>query len=102
MVRGGGGGRDGCGDHGGGEIDGQGLEFVERFDERKNVMVSWNRTGACFDDECRPRLVGFLRCRNVRVWNISLTQPAYWWCVFWTLLFLYLYSFVVVRLSFRD
>lgn len=63
---------------GGGEIDGQGLEFVERFDERKNVMVSWNRTGACFDDECRPRLVGFLRCRNVRVWNISLTQPAYW------------------------
>ncbi|KAG5555603.1 hypothetical protein RHGRI_006299 [Rhododendron griersonianum] len=63
---------------GGGVIDGQGLEFVERFDERKNVMVSWNRTGACFDDECRPRLVGFLRCRDVRVWNVSLTQPAYW------------------------
>ncbi|KAE9466022.1 hypothetical protein C3L33_02069, partial [Rhododendron williamsianum] len=54
---------------GGGVIDGQGLEFVERFDERKNVMVSWNRTGACFDDECRPRLVGFLRCRDVRVWT---------------------------------
>ncbi|XAR68555.1 hypothetical protein NMG60_11003723 [Bertholletia excelsa] len=63
---------------GGGEINGQGLEFVERFDERKNVMVSWNRTGACLGDECRPRLVGFLRCRNVRVWNISLIEPAYW------------------------
>lgn len=67
---------------GGGEINGQGLEFVERFDERKNVMLSWNRTGACLGDECRPRLVGFLRCRNVRVWNISLIEPAYWWCVF--------------------
>ncbi|PSS15645.1 Polygalacturonaseprecursor [Actinidia chinensis var. chinensis] len=63
---------------GGGEINGQGLEFVQRFDERKNVMVSWNRTGACLGDECRPRLVGFLRCRNVRVWNVNLTQPAYW------------------------
>ncbi|KAL6987084.1 hypothetical protein U1Q18_012842 [Sarracenia purpurea var. burkii] len=63
---------------GGGEINGQGLEFVERFDERKNVMVSWNRTGACLGDECRPRLVGFLRCRNVRVSNISLIEPAYW------------------------
>lgn len=67
---------------GGGAIDGQGLEFVERFDERKNVMVSWNRTGACLGDECRPRLVGFIGCRNVRVWNVTLTEPAYWWSVF--------------------
>uniref|UniRef100_A0A7N0UV94 Rhamnogalacturonase A/B/Epimerase-like pectate lyase domain-containing protein n=1 Tax=Kalanchoe fedtschenkoi TaxID=63787 RepID=A0A7N0UV94_KALFE len=63
---------------GGGAIDGQGLKFVERFDERKNVMVSWNKTGACFGDECRPRLVGFLRCRNVKVWDVLLTEPAYW------------------------
>ncbi|KAI7992133.1 Exo-poly-alpha-D-galacturonosidase [Camellia lanceoleosa] len=69
---------DDVGITGGGEINGQGLKFVERFDERKNVMVSWNRTGACFGDECRPRLVGFLRCRNVRVSNISLIEPAYW------------------------
>lgn len=66
---------------GGGSIDGQGLKFVTRFDEKKNVMVSWNHTGACFDDECRPRLVGFIGCRNVRIWNVRLTQPAYWWCV---------------------
>lgn len=66
---------------GGGEIDGQGLKFVKRFDEKKNVMVSWNQTGACLGDECRPRLVGFLRCKNVRVWNVTLTEPAYWWCV---------------------
>ncbi|XP_052173474.1 exopolygalacturonase [Diospyros lotus] len=63
---------------GGGEIDGQGLEFVERFDERKNVMVSWNRTGACLGDECRPRLVGFIGCRNVRLSGIRFVQPAYW------------------------
>ncbi|KAK9290900.1 hypothetical protein L1049_009079 [Liquidambar formosana] len=63
---------------GGGVIDGQGLEFVEKVDERKNVMVSWNRTGACYGDECRPRLVGFLGCRNVSVWNVTLTEPAYW------------------------
>ncbi|XP_062167626.1 uncharacterized protein LOC133873860 [Alnus glutinosa] len=63
---------------GGGVVDGQGLEFVERFDERKNVMVSWNRTGACLGDECRPRLVGFLGCTNVRVWNVTLREPAYW------------------------
>ncbi|KAL5719676.1 hypothetical protein ACHQM5_012426 [Ranunculus cassubicifolius] len=61
-----------------GVIDGQGLKFVERFDEKKNVMVSWNSSGACYGDECRPRLVGFLGCRNVRVWNVELTQPAYW------------------------
>ncbi|EXC30915.1 hypothetical protein L484_028097 [Morus notabilis] len=66
---------------GGGAVDGQGLAFVERFDERKNVMVSWNRTGACSGDECRPRLVGFVGCRNVRVWNVTFTKPAYWWSV---------------------
>ncbi|KAL7138541.1 hypothetical protein ABFS83_10G170700 [Erythranthe nasuta] len=63
---------------GGGEINGQGLEFVKRFDERKNVMVSWNETGACLGDECRPRLVGFIGCRNVRVWDVSFNEPAYW------------------------
>ncbi|PWA64108.1 pectin lyase-like superfamily protein [Artemisia annua] len=63
---------------GGGVIDGQGLRFVTRFDERKNVMVSWNETGACLGDECRPRLVGFVRCRNVKVWDIHLSEPAYW------------------------
>lgn len=63
---------------GGGVIDGQGLKFVKKFDAKKNVMVSWNSTGACLGDECRPRLVGFLGCKNVRVWNVNLTQPAYW------------------------
>ncbi|KAI3667363.1 hypothetical protein L6452_42419 [Arctium lappa] len=38
---------------GGCEINGQGLEFVVKFDERKNVMVSWNQTGAYTGDECR-------------------------------------------------
>lgn len=64
---------------GGGVVDGQGLKFVQRFNEVKNVMVSWNQTGACLGDECRPRLVGFIGCRNVRVWNIRLRDPAYWW-----------------------
>ncbi|CAI9100089.1 OLC1v1037019C1 [Oldenlandia corymbosa var. corymbosa] len=63
---------------GGGEINGQGWEFVKRFDERKNVMVSWNETGACSGDECRPRLVGFVDCRNVRIWDVNLIEPAYW------------------------
>ncbi|XP_050291036.1 uncharacterized protein LOC126731811 [Quercus robur] len=63
---------------GGGVVDGHGLGFVKRFDVRKNVMVSWNTTGACLGDECRPRLVGFIDCKNVRVWNITLTEPAYW------------------------
>lgn len=72
----------GVGITGGGVVDGQGLGFVERFDKKKNVMVSWNRTGACLGDECRPRLVGFLGCTNVRVWNVTLREPAYWWCVF--------------------
>ncbi|KAF3773302.1 Exo-poly-alpha-D-galacturonosidase [Nymphaea thermarum] len=64
---------------GGGGIDGQGEKFVERYDERKNVMVSWNATGSCRGDECRPRLVGFVDCQNIRVWDVRLTQPAYWW-----------------------
>lgn len=68
----------GVGITGGGVVDGQGLGFVERFDKKKNVMVSWNRTGACLGDECRPRLVGFLGCTNVRVWNVTLREPAYW------------------------
>lgn len=66
---------------GGGVVDGQGLKFVVRKNERKNVMVSWNQTGACLGDECRPRLVGFLGCKNVRVWNVNLREPAYWWSV---------------------
>lgn len=73
---------------GGGEINGQGLEFVKRFDERKNVMVSWNETGACLGDECRPRLVGFIGCKNVRIWDVSFNQPAYWWYVVLACLFL--------------
>lgn len=63
---------------GGGVVDGQGLKFVKRFNERKNVMVSWNSTGACLGDECRPRLVGFIGCTNVKVWNVRLSEPAYW------------------------
>lgn len=70
----------GVGVTGGGEINGQGWAFIRRRDPRKNVMVSWNSTGACLGDECRPRLLGFLRCRNVRIWNIRLVDPAYWWC----------------------
>ncbi|XP_031103384.1 probable polygalacturonase [Ipomoea triloba] len=71
-------GADDVGITGGGEINGQGLKFVQRFDERKNVMVSWNQTGACLGDECRPRLVGFIGCRNVKIWNVSLIEPALW------------------------
>ncbi|CAA0387086.1 unnamed protein product [Arabidopsis thaliana] len=63
---------------GGGAIDGQGSKFVVRFDEKKNVMVSWNQTGACLGDECRPRLVGFVDSINVEIWNITLREPAYW------------------------
>lgn len=63
---------------GGGEINGQGLKFVRRFDEKKNVMVSWNHTGACLGDECRPRLVGFIRCRNIKVSDVRLMEPAHW------------------------
>ncbi|XP_008795718.2 exopolygalacturonase [Phoenix dactylifera] len=68
----------GAGITGGGEINGQGEAFVVRRDPRKNVMVSWNRTGACLGDECRPRLVGFIDSKDVRIWDINLNQPAYW------------------------
>lgn len=63
---------------GGGVVDGQAMKFVVTKNEIKNVMVSWNHTGACSGDECRPRLVGFLGCRNVNVWNVRLREPAYW------------------------
>ncbi|KAI5076362.1 hypothetical protein GOP47_0008427 [Adiantum capillus-veneris] len=62
-----------------GVIDGQSCKFVESFNSIKNVMVSWNQTGACYGDECRPRLLGFLDCDRVHIWNIQLHQPAYWW-----------------------
>lgn len=63
---------------GGGVINGQGFRFVKEFNEKKNVMVSWNETGACLGDECRPRLIGFLDCERVSVWDIHLHQPAHW------------------------
>lgn len=63
-----------------GTIDGQSSKFVESFNSIKNVMVSWNQTGACYGDECRPRLLGFLDCERVHIWDIQLHQPAYW-CV---------------------
>ncbi|RWW14352.1 hypothetical protein GW17_00021882 [Ensete ventricosum] len=65
---------------GGGEINGQGEAFVVRRDPRKNVMVSWNATGSCRGDECRPRLVGFIDSVDVVVSDVTLNQPAYWWC----------------------
>ncbi|KAK1288180.1 hypothetical protein QJS10_CPB19g01041 [Acorus calamus] len=69
----------GVGIEGEGTIDGQGGAFVERIDDRKNVMVSWNGTGmGCLGDECRPRLVGFLGCEGVAVSGIRFVQPAYW------------------------
>ncbi|EFJ38828.1 hypothetical protein SELMODRAFT_437695 [Selaginella moellendorffii] len=63
---------------GGGEVNGQSSKFVVRYDPKKNIMTSWNVTGNCLGDECRPRLVGFLRSTKIRVWNIDLRQPAYW------------------------
>lgn len=63
---------------GGGVVTGQGLKFVEEFKPEKNAMVSWNVTGNCLGDECRPRLVGFVNCKNVHIWNMFLEQPAYW------------------------
>ncbi|KAJ4799564.1 Pectin lyase-like superfamily protein [Rhynchospora pubera] len=68
----------GVGITGGGEINGQGGEFVVLENERKNVMVSWNATGKCLGDECRPRLVGFLDSKDVKVSDLTLNQPAYW------------------------
>lgn len=64
---------------GGGVITGQGHAFVAEFKSEKNVMVSWNVTGDCLGDECRPRLVGFINCKNVHVSNVFLEDPAYWW-----------------------
>ena len=66
---------------GGGIITGQGLKFVVEFKQEKNIMVSWNETGDCSGDECRPRLVGFINCKHVHVWNVFLQEPAYWWYV---------------------
>ncbi|KAJ6804244.1 exopolygalacturonase [Iris pallida] len=68
----------GVGITGGGEVNGQGERFVVREEARKNIMVSWNRTGDCEGDECRPRLVGFVDSDRVKVWNVTLNQPAYW------------------------
>lgn len=68
---------------GGGVVAGQGLAFVVEFKEEKNIMVSWNVTGDCRGDECRPRLVGFRNCKNVHVRNIFLQDPAYWWYLSW-------------------
>ncbi|KAL3680884.1 hypothetical protein R1sor_023840 [Riccia sorocarpa] len=63
---------------GGGTVDGQAEKFVVRYDTRKNIMVSWNQTGDCKGDECRPRLLGFIDSRNIRVKDVFLHQPAYW------------------------
>ncbi|KAI3938605.1 hypothetical protein MKW98_016110 [Papaver atlanticum] len=59
-----------------GTIDGQGEKFIETFDKKKSVMKSWNTTGACHGDKCRPRLVGFLDCKNVTVYGVELRIPA--------------------------
>jgi polygalacturonase len=70
----------GAGVTGGGEINGQSGAFVVTPSEVKNVMVSWNTTGDCQRvDECRPRLVGFIDSKDVRIHDITLNQPAYWW-----------------------
>lgn len=63
---------------GGGVVSGQGLKFVVKFEERKNVMVSWNTTDACHGNECRPRLIGFVNCKNVHIWNLLLQEPPLW------------------------
>ena len=69
----------GAGVTGGGEINGQGGAFVITPNAQKNIMVSWNVTGDCEGDECRPRLVGFIDSKDVRIHDITLNQPAYWW-----------------------
>ncbi|RDY00649.1 Exo-poly-alpha-D-galacturonosidase, partial [Mucuna pruriens] len=64
---------------GGGVVDGQAAKFVVREDPRKNIMVSWNQTGACLGDECRPRLIDYiLTCslHLVRSDNISIHDIA--------------------------
>lgn len=61
-----------------GVIDGRGEMFVQRKDPKKNIMVSWNQTGKCDGDECRPKLIGFLDSTDVKVEGINLLQPALW------------------------
>ncbi|GJM98432.1 hypothetical protein PR202_ga15446 [Eleusine coracana subsp. coracana] len=68
----------GAGVMGGGEINGQSAAFVVTPNEKKNIMVSWNATGDCQGDECRPRLVGFIDSKDVKIHDITLNQPAYW------------------------
>ena len=64
---------------GGGVIDGQGRKFVVTFDESKNVMASWNQTGACEGKACRPRLAGIVNCTNVHISNVEFRDPPLWW-----------------------
>ncbi|KAI3944772.1 hypothetical protein MKW92_034571 [Papaver armeniacum] len=60
----------------GGTINGQGRKFIEKFDEKASVMKSWNTTGVCHGDKCRPRLAGFFDCKNVNISAITLRIPA--------------------------
>ncbi|KAI3975376.1 hypothetical protein MKX01_004463 [Papaver californicum] len=39
-------------------------------------MKSWNTTGVCHGDKCRPRLVGFFDCKNVTLHAVELRIPA--------------------------
>ncbi|KAI3975373.1 hypothetical protein MKX01_004460 [Papaver californicum] len=39
-------------------------------------MKSWNTTGVCHGDKCRPRLVGFFDCKNVTLFALELRIPA--------------------------
>ncbi|KAM0871988.1 hypothetical protein ACQ4PT_039028 [Festuca glaucescens] len=64
----------GVGVTGGGEINGQGGAFVITPNAQKNIMVSWNVTGDCKGDECRPRLVGFIDSKDVRIHDITLSE----------------------------
>ncbi|MCL7044272.1 hypothetical protein MKW94_010814 [Papaver nudicaule] len=59
-----------------GTIDGQGEKYIEKLDEKSSVMKSWNTTGVCHGDRCRPRLVGFFDCKNVTVNGMILRIPA--------------------------
>ncbi|KAI3991591.1 hypothetical protein MKX01_001058 [Papaver californicum] len=59
-----------------GTIDGQGRKFIEKFDDKTSVMKSWNTTGVCHGDKCRPRLVGFFDCKNVTLYAVELRIPT--------------------------
>ncbi|KAI3965557.1 hypothetical protein MKX01_010514 [Papaver californicum] len=59
-----------------GTIDGQGRRFIEKFDDKMSVMKSWNTTGVCHGDKCRPRLAGFFDCKNVTLYGVTLRIPA--------------------------